>query len=170
MTIKKQFIIFFLVILFIFCFPLMLQAEGEVVGGGATDKDALGETSEKLNEVFGTGGANVPQTDLIKVISNIIKWVLGFMGLVLTLMIIYGGFLWMSSGGDTEKISKARNTIINGIIGLVIVVLAYTIANFVIKALGTEILTEPKTPTQNSTPKQSGGTLDELIESGWEYD
>jgi hypothetical protein len=149
MTIKKQFIIFFLVILFIFCFPLMLQAEGEVVGGGATDKDALGETSEKLNEVFGTGGANVPQTDLIKVISNIIKWVLGFMGLVLTLMIIYGGFLWMSSGGDTEKISKAKNTITNGIIGLVIVVLAYTIANFVIKALGTEILIEPETPLKS---------------------
>jgi len=64
-------------------------------------------------------------------------------------MIIYGGFLWMSSGGDTEKISKAKNTITNGIIGLVIVVLAYTIANFVIKALGTEILIEPETPLKS---------------------
>ena len=73
-------------------------------------------------------------------IGSIIKWVLGFMGVVLAIMIIYGGILWMSAGGNTEQISKARNTIINGIIGLVIVFAAYSIARFVIEGLQTEIL------------------------------
>ena len=45
-------------------------------------------------------------------ISRIVKWILSFMGLFLAGMIIYGGVLWISAGGNSEQISKARKTII----------------------------------------------------------
>ena len=73
-------------------------------------------------------------------IGRIVKWILSFMGLFLAGMIIYGGVLWMTAGGNSEQISKARKTIINGIIGLVIVVLAYSIAFFVVREMTEKIL------------------------------
>lgn len=77
----------------------------------------------------------VPKTDLMDVIGNVIQWVLGFLGLIATIFIIVGGFQWMTSAGDEEKIAKAKKLMTNGIIGLVIVLLAYILANFIIGAI-----------------------------------
>jgi len=90
-------------------------------------------------------GAALPQTPLMTVISNVIKWVLGFLGLGAAVLIIVGGFKWMTSGGNEEQIASAKKLMTNGIIGLVIIILAYTIAHFVINAL-TEVTTETTTP------------------------
>jgi uncharacterized membrane protein len=86
--------------------------------------------------------AELADVELTTVIGNVIKWVLGFLGLIATIIIIVGGFMWMTSGGDEEKINKAKKLMINGLIGLAIVLVAYIISNFVIDALTTEILVE----------------------------
>ncbi|OQB44068.1 MAG: hypothetical protein BWY03_00412 [Parcubacteria group bacterium ADurb.Bin159] len=80
--------------------------------------------------------------ELPVVIGKVISWILGFLGLIATIIIIIGGFMWMTSGGDEEKINKAKKLMINGLIGLAIVLVAYIISNFVIDALTTEILVE----------------------------
>jgi hypothetical protein len=83
-----------------------------------------------IGEVAGLG-----EEDITVVIGRIIRAVLGFLGVVAVIIIIWGGFLWMTSGGDTDKVSKARKFIIMGIVGLAIVLAAYAIASFVITAL-----------------------------------
>ena len=74
-------------------------------------------------------------TDLTVVIGRIVKIVIGFLGLIAVVIILIGGFNWMTSGGDSEKIQKAKDMMIHGIIGLFIVVLAYAIASFVMSLI-----------------------------------
>lgn len=79
--------------------------------------------------------AGYGDTDLPDVIGNVVRIVLGLMGLVAVVLIIVGGFQWMTSGGNEEKIGKAKQLMGAALIGLVIVVLAYAIAEFVINQL-----------------------------------
>ena len=68
---------------------------------------------------------------LTEIIARLISIVLGFLGIVIVLIIIYAGFTWMTAGGDQEKVKTAKSWMVNGIIGLVIVAAAWAIASFV---------------------------------------
>ncbi len=69
-------------------------------------------------------------------IGNIIKTLMGVVGVVAVLMIVWGGVMYMTSAGSDEKIGTAKKIITGAIIGLVISILAYVIIDFVIKAIG----------------------------------
>lgn len=74
-------------------------------------------------------------TDLWSVIKKVINAILTVVGVVAVFMIILGGINFITSQGDTAKVTKARNTILYGAIGLVIALLAYAIVNFVLGQL-----------------------------------
>ena len=78
-------------------------------------------------------------TDLKHVIINIVKILLGFLGLIAVLIVLYGGFQWMTAAGNEEKVSSARATLTAGLIGLIIILAAYAIAAFVIKTFTEQI-------------------------------
>ena len=71
-------------------------------------------------------------TDLFKTIQTIINWILAVLGVIAVIMIIIGGVSYMTSQGDPGKTMKGRDTILYGIIGLIIALLAYAIVNFVL--------------------------------------
>ncbi|MFH1668260.1 MAG: hypothetical protein ABH884_04555, partial [Candidatus Komeilibacteria bacterium] len=83
------------------------------------------------------------QGDLRVVIINLIRFALGFLGLVMVILILYGGFLWMTSGGDQTKIAKARRLLTSAIIGSIIILSAFIIASFVINIIGGGIVGPP---------------------------
>lgn len=70
------------------------------------------------------------------IITQIINIFSIIVGLISVIMIIYGGFRYVTSGGDSGNISAAKNTIIYAIIGLVIVALAQFIVKFVLDQIG----------------------------------
>ncbi len=74
-------------------------------------------------------------TDPRVIAARIINVTLGLLGIVVLSLIIYAGFLWMTSGGDAEKVSQAKKILQNSIIGLVIILSAWGITTFVINAL-----------------------------------
>jgi len=80
---------------------------------------------------FATGAGYGPAS-LTEVVGKIIKVVLSLLGLVAVVLIIIGGFQWMASGGNEEKIKGAKKLMGAAVIGLIIIVLAYAIATFVI--------------------------------------
>lgn len=87
-----------------------------------------------LGAVGGATGLSKGKTeDLRVVIGNIIKTALSFLGVVAIVIILIGGFKYMTAGGDTEKVKNAQNYIMYGIIGLVIILSAYAISSFVLK-------------------------------------
>lgn len=62
----------------------------------------------------------------------ILNAVIGVLSFVCVIVIIIGGVTYMTSSGDTSKVKKAKDTILYGVIGLVVCVLAFAIVNFVI--------------------------------------
>lgn len=73
--------------------------------------------------------------DLNGIIQMIINGVIFIIGIVAVVMIILGGISYATSQGDPSKVKKGKDTILYGIIGLVIALLAYAIVNFVLGAL-----------------------------------
>jgi len=72
---------------------------------------------------------------LQEIIGNVIFALLSFSGILLLGIMLYAGFLWMTAGGDTDQIKKARQYIQNAIIGLIIITASYAIVNFVLTQL-----------------------------------
>lgn len=72
------------------------------------------------------------ENTLMKTVQTIINVVLGVLGIVTVAVIIIGGFQYVTSTGDVSKVTKAKNTIMYGVIGLIIALLAFAIVNFVL--------------------------------------
>lgn len=67
--------------------------------------------------------------------ANIIKFLLGFLGIIAVVIILFAGFKWMTAGGDSKSIDAAKGLLKDGVIGLVIILSSWAIANFVIDQL-----------------------------------
>ncbi len=93
---------------------------------------SLGLSNGNVGSASGLGTQDVRQT-----IGRIINVALSLLGVVVLVIIIYGGFLWMTAGGNDEKVGEAKKWIFGGIIGLIIILSAYAIASFVISNLVT---------------------------------
>jgi len=74
-------------------------------------------------------------TDPREMAGSVINIVLGFLGVIAVLIILLGGFKWMTAGGNEDGIGEAKQMIGAGVIGLVIILAAFGIAQFVINAL-----------------------------------
>ena len=105
-----------------------------------------------IADVF--SGSGLPQVSLAVFIVFLIKIFLAFLGILAIAFLMYGGYVWMTSGGDSGKVDKAKAIIKNAIIGLVIIFSSYAIASFVMSWLsGT-------TGTGTSTGNAIGGNGD----------
>lgn len=79
------------------------------------------------------GCDNNTKDALPTVVQNILNVIIGITGIIAVIFIIIGGVQYMTSAGDAGKAKKARDTILYAVIGLVVVILAFAIVNFVIK-------------------------------------
>ena len=91
------------------------------------EEATLVKDADPTKYISGEGG------QLDKTVIGIINAVIGVLGLVAVVVVIIGGVQYMTSSGDAGKVKKAKDTILYGIIGLVICILAFAIVNFVIK-------------------------------------
>ena len=69
------------------------------------------------------------------VFTRITNTVLYAVGIISVIMLIFGGLRYVISGGDSKKVTDAKNTIMYAIIGLIISILAYAIVNFVLTSI-----------------------------------
>ena len=87
---------------------------------------------------------------LVGLIGGFIKIVLGLLGIALLGYLIYGGFLWMTAGGDGGQVTKAKDVMKNAVIGIIIISSSYIISDFVMKQLSNT--TTSATTTTTTTP------------------
>lgn len=90
-----------------------------------------GQCVTELQNPFGQG------VTLTTLIGRIIRIFTGVAGTAALIMFVYGGFLWLTSGGNEEKITKGKNIFTWATIGLVIIFLAYAIVSQVFGLLST---------------------------------
>ncbi len=75
--------------------------------------------------------------DVRETAGRIINVALGFLGIIAVVIVLMGGFKYMISGGNEEKVGEAKKLIVSGIIGLAIILSAWAITSFVISNLVT---------------------------------
>lgn len=85
----------------------------------------------------GSGG-----TDLSTIASKIVNLFSIVVGIIAVIMIIYGGFRYITSGGESSNVGNAKNTIIFAIVGLIIVALAQFIVHFVLNTTSSSVTTQ----------------------------
>jgi hypothetical protein len=104
----------------------------EVPTGVGTNPTGL---QQGLQQFQGAGsGLNTGGT-LIGYIANIIRWILGILGTVFFVIIVLQGYLYMTAGGDSSKTASAVGAIGNAVVGLLIIMGAFLITNFVTSGL-----------------------------------
>jgi hypothetical protein len=113
-----------------------------LMGAQVHNASAQALTAEELfgGDVSGdefASTAGLGEADLVDTIASIIRIALGFLGVIAVVIILLGGFKWMTSQGNDDKVKEARKLIFSGIIGLVIIISAYAIAAFVIDSIVT---------------------------------
>jgi len=84
-----------------------------------------------------TAGDNGSGTDFILVLNNILGYLIGLLYFVAIVFALYGGFQILTAGGDEEKVKKGKTTLIQAVIGLVVIFLASSIVRWIID-LGTD--------------------------------
>ncbi len=121
-----------------------------------------------MNQTAVAAGVN-PNQDLITLIGRLINIFLSLLGVVFLVLMLYAGWMWMSSNGDAEKIKKAQVTIRNAVIGLLIIGAAWAIVAFVIGWLTGEyggvggFIPAPQQPV--GLPRRAGSLGRGIIES-----
>lgn len=78
---------------------------------------------------------NTETNELGNTVGNIISAIIGILGLACVIIVIIGGVQYMTSSGDSGKVKKAKDTILYGVIGMVICVLSFAITQFIITAI-----------------------------------
>lgn len=71
------------------------------------------------------------KTTIEKVLTNIMNWIIGITGVIAAIFLIIGGILYMTAGGDPNKIGAAKTTLTSAIIGVVIILLTFIIITLI---------------------------------------
>ena len=123
---------------------IFANMEADCVDGICTSREACVEDGQcTLNQI-------------LQVFVNITIFILGISGSVILLMFVYGGFLWVTSRGEAKRIEKGKDTVTQAVIGFAIIVLAYSMVNFLIAALAGDAPSETIEETiQNAGDKKS---------------
>ncbi len=124
---KYTTIFFLLIFIFIPLFSTNTRVE-------ASSTSSVGLLSYTSTACLSEGDCTLD--DAISVTVYIFNLILGIVGSLSLLMFVYGGFSFLISSGESDKVTKAKSIIKNAIIGLVIVFASYTIVSFTLQAIG----------------------------------
>jgi len=103
------------------------------VSAQTTSDTVVGDVDGNLEAVGShTGLGNKPLEETIGLLINVL---LGILGIIFLILVIYAGFLWMTAGGDEKRVATAKQILITSVIGLIILLSAYAISTFVIEQL-----------------------------------
>lgn len=101
--------------------------------GGTIDTSTLGL---QYGTELGLGTRDIRST-----VASLIRAIMGLLGIVAVVIILFGGFKWMTAGGNDDQVGEAKKWIFSGIIGLAIILSAYALASFIINQLVTATTT-----------------------------
>lgn len=121
-------IFFSLSIISLFLSPILVSADTADQKAAAKLIQMKAEAA-KLNQL--------PTTNAQQIIGLAVKALMMFMGAIMFLLVVYGGVLWMTASGNSEKIDKAKNIIIWAALGVAVMLVSYMAVNFVFSKLAT---------------------------------
>lgn len=113
---------------------LFLYPNVSLAGLGLVDRSVVdGEVSEEFKN--SSGFVDTSDNALQATVASLIKIFLGLLGVIFVVLIVAAGYQWFMAGGDAKKVEDAKDKITRAVIGLVIIISAYSITFFVFKQL-----------------------------------
>ena len=92
-----------------------------------------------VDKVIGASGLDLDISTTVldqdTIVGNAVKWVGGIAGIIAFIFLVYGGFMYLTAAGNPEQSKKGGQAIINAIIGLVIIALAYGLTSYIVTVL-----------------------------------
>ena len=111
----------------IFLAPGTALAQADAGGPAETTNNTL----TNLGKTGKEAKFDSAQQDPTVIIASVISYALGLIGVLFMLLAIYAGFLWMTAQGNEEQIKKAKTMLVNAVVGVAIVSMAYAITLFI---------------------------------------
>ena len=105
------------------------MAPAVVSAASSTPKQTVCQTLGSNNDCTSTPHNSVSLNHVVKAVIDVLSVVIGIAAVI---MVMVGGFRYITAGGDANNVSSAKNTIIYAIVGLVVVALAQAIVQFVV--------------------------------------
>lgn len=122
---KQQLIGFFLSIVIVFSF---------MIAFAPTPAAAIGVQDDRLGVEYGEA-AGLSTLDVRTLIARIVNVFVGFLGLVFVLLTLYAGWGVMMARGNSDEMQKALGTLKHAIIGLIVILMAYSFTSFILNSL-----------------------------------
>ncbi|MFH1173151.1 MAG: pilin [bacterium] len=112
-------------------YPDYTGHETDDSGSDSQQSDSEKKTMlDRMQTAAGLGGYDSGTPNLPATIAGIVQILLGFIGIVFLALTVYAGYLWMTASGNEDKVTRAKDMLRNSIIGLAIVLAAYSITYF----------------------------------------
>jgi hypothetical protein len=73
--------------------------------------------------------------DIRYIVAGIIRYALTFVGTILTILIMYAGYLWWSARGNDDQVTKAKSTLKNAVIGIIIIMMSYGLVTLLFRSI-----------------------------------
>ena len=118
---------------FMFAIPALVPTISASAACSAIGNDiANGASGASGSNIDCNTATGVGDSDITKAARGIVRIFSIVVGIIAVIMIIYGGFRYITSGGDSGRVGNAKNTLIYALVGLIIVALAQLIVHFVL--------------------------------------
>lgn len=122
-----------------FCGLSLARPASAVKCPPGSERNKTGTTDVEVSDISSVAQCSLPKEgakdSLMTNATKVINTILSVLGIVAVVVIIVGSIGFITSQGDSSKVTKAKNTVLYGIIGLVVALLAYAIVNFVLKGI-----------------------------------
>lgn len=107
--------------------PSFVFAEGTI-----KNPANFGAGLSSLKSVAEENKLTTQKTSTKEILQTIVKWLLSFTGIIATISLLYGGFLYITSQGEENKAEQAKNIILYSVIGIIIIGISAIVVNVVI--------------------------------------
>ncbi len=127
-------------VIFLSTFLILLPITADFMTSSQAKAEGWWDTASEggLNEVgkaYGQTGTPSDSYDIRIMVARLIRIILELLGIIAVVIIIIAGFRWMTAGGDEAKVESSKKQLTNGLIGLFIIIAAFSIATFVLNQL-----------------------------------
>jgi hypothetical protein len=128
----KKHLLSLIIIIFFLILPAVVFVSPNFVVADSSLVESQTGLSDIGSAAFGQSGE--PEDIRIQIL-KILNVVLTFLGVLMVVLIIMAGYRWMTAGGNEEQVSKAKKTLFNSLIGLLIILASYGISYFILRRL-----------------------------------
>lgn len=152
---KKMLAAIYILLLGILLLPAQTHAQGRQIPQDSFVNDLAAQLGAAAEDGAGFDKPSDPRTIVVRYINVF----LGILGVLILIYIVYGGYMIMTSAGESSQVDQGKSIIKNAIIGLAVVLAAYSITTVIVRIASGDIDSRPNIQDQSGNPRANTDPL-----------